>query len=127
MRPPKCPGCGGYHRLKRCPNELAKKDHEFQKRLAADPSKIPACDYRDPQGYVTCGGKGHLRSHHKQMILDSGMDRKPKPSPPKAGFVPRGGGNAANPGKGKPRGQMGGRKVQVKDAELEDEEDQPGA
>merc|ERR1712242_475592 len=32
VRPPRCPTCGGDHRLKMCPKTLADKDPEYQKR-----------------------------------------------------------------------------------------------
>ena len=64
-RPDRCAACGGQHRLRRCPNELAEKDHEFQKKLAAN-ANTPSCDYKDPKGFHICGGQGHWRSHHNR-------------------------------------------------------------
>ena len=126
LKPSRCTVCGGTHRLKKCPNELAKKDHDFQKRLASD-QPVPKCDYRDPQGQITCDGRGHLRSHHKQQILEAGVPRRPPPrSPQKKGWMPRGGG-ASNPGRDKPGsgpgGPQKGQRVSARDAELEEEEE----
>ena len=120
-KPSRCATCGGRHRIRICPKTLADKDPEYQKRKAAGTLPYDKCDYRDPKGGFTCGGD-HLRSHHKQAIVQHGVSRAgPRSSDGVRGAPGRGG-----RGRGRARGRFGqargrGRRVTIQEMEVEDD------
>ena len=109
-RPPLCAKCGGHHRLKVCPKTLSDKDQEYLRRKADGTLPYTTCDYKDPKGGWLCGGE-HLRSHHKQAIIEYGVSR----AGPRSGAGRQRGAQKGN-GKGRKTGREAGRGARPKGA-----------